>query len=358
MVLEVILMRDRNLTNCKGEITEKEKKFIKKILKNYELQVLSIERVRSVYKVETNSGNICLKEIAKNKRKPVNGSILVEELDKHGFPYIAKYFKTTDDHLFVKYNKSYYYVTEWINGHECDLNDLNEARKCMKLMANFHITTLKIDGSKLKLRNNLKNWPKIFFSKLKDIQYFKHIIKNKKIVTEFDNLYNSVIDDFYNMGITALHLLNSSDYYSLSRKANSKKSICHDSIYYQNIIKKDDDYYLIDLDSIKVDIHINDLGKVIRRLMFKKEYQWDFNKAKELIESYSSANPLSKADLGAMLSIIVFPHKFWKLGKNRYIKEKHWSEEKYIKKLNKLIDFDIPQQKFIKDYITYVQHYK
>ena len=348
-------MGDRNLTNCEKEITEKEKKFIKKILKYYKLQVLNIKRVRSVYKVETDHGNICLKQITKNKRKAVNGNVLVEELNKNGFPYVAKYFKTTNENLFVKHNNSYYYVTEWINGHECDLNDLNEAKKCMKLLANFHITTLKIDGSKLKLRNNLKNWPKIFFGKLSDLEYYKNIIENKNAVSEFDNLYNSTINDFYNMGIASLHLLNCSDYYSLSKNASSQRSICHDSIYYQNIIKKDDDYYIIDLDSIKIDIHINDLGKVIRRLMFKKEYQWDFYKAKELIEAYSFVNPLSKSHLEAMLSMIVFPHKFWKLGKHRYIKRKHWSEKKYIKKLNKLIDYDASQQQFIKDYIAYVQ---
>lgn len=351
-------MGNRKFLDCEVEITEKEKYFIKKILKYYKLQVLNIKRVRSVYKVETNHGNICLKQIRKNKMKPVNGSILVEELAKHGFPYTAKYFKAANGNLFVKHNKCYYYVTEWINGHESDLNDLNEACKCMELLANFHITALKIDGSKLKLRNNLKNWPKIFSNNLNELQYFKYIIENKKVVTNFDSLYNSVMGDFFNMGIAALHLLNSSDYYSLSKNASSKRSICHDSIYYQNIIKKDDDYYLIDLDSIKIDININDLGKVIRRLMFKKEYQWDFNKAKELIEAYSSVNPLSKGQVEAMLSMIVFPHKFWKLGKQRYIKNKHLSEATYIKKLNKLIQFDSLQQKFIKDYIIYVQHYK
>ena len=350
-------MGDRKLTNCERDIKEKEKEFIKKALRNYKLQVLNIKRVRSVYKVKTDQGNVCFKQISKYKKKAVNGSILVNELNKNGFPYVAKYFKTTDGHLFVKHNKSYYYVTEWINGHECDLNNLDEAKKCMKLLADFHMTTLKIDASKLKLRNNLKNWPKIFFSKLSDLEYYKNIIENKKVGSEFDNLYNSVICDFYNMGIASLHLLNSSDYYSLSKDASSQRSICHDSIYYQNIIKKDDDYYIIDLDSIKIDIHINDLGKVIRRLMFKKEYQWDFSKAKELIEAYSSVNPLSKSHLEAMLSMIVFPHKFWKLGKNRYIKGKGWSEKKYIKKLNKLIAYDAPQQQFIKDYITYVQCY-
>ncbi|MBV1819566.1 CotS family spore coat protein [Clostridium cochlearium] len=347
-------MGDRKLLNDESRITKKEKNFIKKILKNYKLQVLDVKRVRSVYKVKTDIGNICLKQIRKSRKKPINGSILVEELNKHGFPYTAKYLKTSKGHLFVKHNKSYYYVTEWINGHECDLNDIEEARKCMKLLANFHITTLKIDGSKLKLRNNLKNWPKIFSNKLNELQYFKYIIENKRQVTNFDSLYNSVIDDFYNIGIASMNLLNSSDYYSLSKNANSKKSICHDSIYYQNIIKKGNDYYLIDLDSIKIDLHINDLGKVIRRLMFKKEYGWDFNKAKELIEAYSSVNPLSHSHLEAMLCIIVFPHKFWKLGKQRYIKKKHWNEKKYIKKLNKLIQFDSPQQKFIKDYIEYL----
>ena len=96
---------------------------------------------------------------------------------------------------------------------------------------------------------------------------------------------------------------------------------------------------MTDLDSITIDIHLNDLGNLIRRLMSKRSYKWDFNKAKILIEAYSSINKLDKNELEVMLALIIFPYKFWKLGKKRYIKHKDWDESKYMYKLTRLIRY-------------------
>jgi len=57
-----------------------------------------------------------------------------------------------------------------------------------------------------------------------------------------------------------------------------------------------------------------------------------------------------------MLALIIFPHRFWKLGKKRYLKYKNWTEERYIGKLNKLIQYDKLQQKFLENYIEYVNN--
>ncbi|PRR78884.1 Spore coat protein I [Clostridium liquoris] len=351
-------MGDRKIVQYIDELTDKEKVMIKKVLGKYNFNVQEITKVRSAYKITTDLGPVCLKKIRHSQKKAINGNILVEELERNGFYYTAKFYKTKGNYLFVKDKKMFFYVTEWIEGEECDLNDINEACNCVKFLAKFHIATSKIDTRKLKVKNNLKNWPRIFNNNLSDLERYKKIIEKKRIKSEFDTQYESYIDSFYNRGVAAIQLLNASDYYLLSRRAGEKRTLCHDSFYYQNIIKKDNEYYIIDLDSIIIDLHINDLGKLIRRLMFKKAYQWDFDKAKILIEAYSEINKISKSELEAMLSMIAFPHKFWKLGKKRYLKHKAWSETKYINKLNKLVRYDNLQQKFLEDYISYINAYK
>ena len=75
-------------------------------------------------------------------------------------------------------------------------------------------------------------------------------------------------------------MLNTSQYYKLSKIANDKKIICNNSFYYHNIIKKEEEYFIVDFDSIMIDLQIIDLGKLIRRLMFKKAYGWNFYFAK------------------------------------------------------------------------------
>lgn len=92
--------------------------------------------------------------------------------------------------------------------------------------------------------------------------------------------------------------------------------------------------------------------------MTKKEYMWNFEKAKQIIEAYNSVNKLSKDEMEVMLALIAFPHKFWKLGKKRYVRHKNWSENKYINKLNKIVLNNKCEQSFIEEYISYLDDIK
>lgn len=335
-------------------VTEKERNVIEIVLHHYDINVHNITKVRSVYKVESDKGTLCVKRVKHGRRKAQNGYHLVENLKKNNFYNTATYFKTFRGNYYVEYGKRIYYVTSWIEGTECNVSDINEAIGCVKLLAKFHNAVNSIDLSNIKLKNNLKNWPKIFYSNVLDIEKYKSYINRKVIKTQFDNLYNDYIDMYYQRGLTALTFLNNSNYYKLSKEANKQKSICHNSFYYQNIIKNHDEFYLIDLDSIMIDLQIIDLGNFIRRLMSKSEYHWDFKKAKILIEHYSSIRPVSTEELEIILSLLIFPYRFWKLGKKRYIKQKSWSEAKYLKKLNKLLKYSLEEQRFIESFMNYI----
>lgn len=335
-------------------LTDKVRNIIEIVLHHYDINVHNITRVRSVYKVESDKGTLCVKRVKHGKRKAENGYFLVENLKKNNFHNTANYYKTFRGNYYVEYGKRIYYVTSWIEGTECDVGDINEAIGCVELLAKFHNSAKSIDLSNIRLKNNLKNWPKIFYTNVLDMEKYKSYINRKVIRTQFDTLYYDYIDMYYQRGLTALTFLNNSNYYKLSKEANNEKTICHNSFYYQNIIKKQDDYYLIDLDSVMIDLQIMDLGNFIRRLMSKSEYQWDFNKARILIEHYSSFRAISAEELEIILSLLIFPYRFWKLGKKRYVKHKGWSETKYLKKLNKILKYSLEEQRFIESFMNYI----
>ena len=337
-----------------GGVSDREGKIIDKVLGLYNFELISYEKVRSVYKVKTGLGHICLKKLKHGKNKAENGNILVEALYRNNFFNTPKYFRTRNNKLFVRYKKLFFYATEWIEGNECKLDNVEEAINCTKLLAEFHKVTSKINCKSLKIKNNLKNWPKVYKEKTYELNKFDKVIDNKKIKSSFDIEYKKNIETFFNKGLFSLKILNESEYYRLSEIASKNHTVCHDSFYYQNIIKKGEDYFLIDLDSIIIDLRVNDLGKFIRRLMSKKDYSWSFEKAKNIIESYDSINKLTKEELEVMLALIVFPHKFWKLGKKCYIKHKDWNDQKYLHKLNKILTESNLQETFIEEYLNYI----
>lgn len=341
-----------------GKISNHEAAIIKNILNQYDLAPLNVEKVRSVYKIEIKDSFICLKKIRHGSRKIINGYYLTEQLQQMNFSKVAKYYKTKNDKLFVTLGKCTFYITEWIEGKECDIKKIDEAVNCAKLLAEFHIAAKLIDKKRLNIKNNIENWYKIFLKYLNDLEAYKDHINIKSVKNKFDIKYRGYIPYFYERGFFAVKLLTESSYNTISKTTGNSSTICHNSFYYQNIIKtNNNDYYIIDLNSIVINLQIYDLGKMLSRLMYTPEYNWDFNKAKLLIEAYNTVNRLSLEELEIMLSLIIFPQKFWKLGRKKYIKHKYWRESKYLHKLKRILKYAKAQDKFINDYIIYINQY-
>lgn len=339
------------------EITnKKELKQLESVCKKFDITIKRVYKVRSAYKVIDYSNKIyCVKRSKNGRRKVLNSYRLTEDLYFQGFLNTPRYIKTTKGNVYIKHKNDIFSVTEWVNGRECDFRNFDEAIESVKLLAKFHVSTSRMDHRNYKITNNLKNWPRLYKKSIEDLEVFKHKINKKILKTEFDYRYYNEIDKFISIALTSLNLLNITPYYKISRDAEDNKTICHDSFYYQNILKTFDDYYLIDLNSVIIDLRVNDLGKFIRRLMYKTDYAWDFRKAQKLIEEYSVYNPLSKEELQIMLSLIYFPYKFWKIGKKRYIKHKNWTEEKYNRRLDKILLYKESKIRFFKEYINYLE---
>jgi len=119
-------------------VNNKEMRILLSVMHKYNLKLLNVEKVRSAYKIITDSGKFCLKKRKHGKSKIKNECILTEELLLNKFTNTAKYFRSKDGSFSVKYKKDIFSLTEWIEGHECNLNNIDEAINCTKLLAKFH----------------------------------------------------------------------------------------------------------------------------------------------------------------------------------------------------------------------------
>ncbi|WP_139904599.1 CotS family spore coat protein [Clostridium thermarum] len=346
-----------SVINHNGElITIKELVMIERVLHHYGIEVISVSKYRHVYKVQSSVGNLCVRKVSHGRKKVLNSFKLAEALKKNGFHNIQKYYKTLKDDCYVKYGKYIVYVTEWVEGDECNFNDIKEAEKCCELLAQFHKSCIDIDSYDINIKNSSKNLPKMFYESLIDLERFKEIIKHKVIQNQFDYIYNDHIDALYTRGVTALSILNNCNYYNLTKNALVTKSIAHGSFYRKNIIKSGTGYFIITLNSVNIDLPIIDLAKLLRRLLPKSEFAWDFKKALNLLNHYSIYRPIEIPELEILLAFLIFPYKFWKLGYKRYKKHKGFNEVKYLKRLQKLLAYSEQENKFIDDFMRYINN--
>lgn len=354
-VIGVNLMQPDLLKKYASNISQDEIPVLEEVLKNYDFRTLSVEKVRSAYKIYTDCGTFCLKRVSHGYRKAKKSYYLSMHLKDSGFNYVADYYKTKKDKIFIKNKDAVFYLTHWIEGREASFRIIDDILKCSELLAYFHnhAKGFKRPGH-VKIRSHYSKWHKHFEKHLNEIESFKNKIDKLSIKAEFDYMYRSYISCFSGEAKLAIRILKESGYKVLSEYQKNELYVCHDSFYYQNVlISKENKMYLVDLESCCYDLPMSDLGKFIRRVLSKGKYKWDFDLCRRIIESYSRIRPMSKEEYSILLAMLVFPHKFWKLGRKRYIKNKQWNDEKYKKKLRRIIKYLEYKREFIKCFIAF-----
>lgn len=346
-------MGKRPVIEYASEISSKEMNILEEVLMNYDLGIVSVEKIRSAYKVHTDKGCFCLKRVSHGFLKARKSWLISRHLAVNGFDGIAEYYPAKDGKVVIKYRDAAFYLTFWIDGREASFSDKEEILKCASFLAEFHNKAKGFKATRhVKLKSHIKKWRKSFKKHMEEMEDYRVIIDKLKLKSVFDYTYRDNINIFLKDAAYSMEVLQHSRYGEIC--AFFEGYLCHDSFYYQNIlIDNNQKYYLVDLESCQYDIPVSDLGKLLRRVLSKKRFRWDFDFCRRIIESYSSVRPLAKEEYELLLSILIFPHKFWKLGRKRYIKYKKWNEHKYIKKLRRLLRERSYKREFIYCFINF-----
>ncbi len=339
------------------DIKEKEQELIKKVLENYELEFKTIEKIRSAYKISTDEKTYFLKMLGRGYKRAHKSYFLSTALREKGFDNLAHYEFTNDNKYLIKNKKSSFYITEWIDSNEVDFKNIDDILDCSRLLAEFHNKAKNLEiPENIKIRNKHNKWREIFNTHYETVQKFAGKIKgkSKSKFTGFDLLYKNNLHIFMDEANFAMRLLDTEESKRAFEAAERENFICHDSFYYQNILRdKTGKLYLVDLESSQLDCPMSDLGKLIRRIICKHKFKWDFDICRRIIDAYDSVRPISEDELYPLLAMLTFPHKFWKFGKKRYINKKDWTEEDYQNKLKKIIDLQKCKVEFVQNFMMF-----
>lgn len=327
---------------------------VNKILSNYDLHVIGAEKIRSVYKITTENGCYCLKKIGNGEKRAIKSISIMEYLKMHGFNNVANPFHSAGGEKIVKRKSSSYYLTDWIDALEVDFDNAEHIIKSAQLLAEFHNKAKGFQTKTVKIRSNIRKLPRLYSEKIAFLNRLKDNLDLKTDKNYFDNLYFTNIDYYLQQAQLAANIIKHSYYNELCDNCEKELYICHDSFYYQNILKNESDsYFLIDLESCLYDLPLVDLSKFIRRIMSSKKFLWDFDLCKKIIYEYGSIRKMDEKEYKVILASLVFPYKFYKLGKKKYLKKKKWKNDRFLRKLNKILKYKECKEKFLERYIKY-----
>ena len=237
------------------------------IEKEYDLRNISIDSIlqekggRSVYKINTDKGIFVYKSSneAKTEEEMAKDMYIFEFSEKKGFENIPKILKTKSANNFVKNDRGYVHIMEFIDNGE-PMDNTENWKEIGRITAQLH---------------NFQNYKyETSFTPESEKETYKEIAKNIPFGQEFLEIAKN-LPDF----------------------KNCSKSLIHSDIGLHNTAKnKEGKLFFLDWDSVGIGITILDLGFPLLSQFLDNELVFKKENAMAFYNTYFENKTLSKED--------------------------------------------------------------
>lgn len=306
------------------------------ILAQWGLKVLRYKKIKDVYWVQTDQGpkNLKLSPLLPKRLLFVHQA--VRHLERRGFDKMYPIIPLSNGQSYFSDGRFAYTLFNWIEGRQCNFKKIYELIDSTKILAEFHRKSSGFSPpEQSNMRNRLGKCLHHFEEYYLDLLEYKEAAR---LMTEdpFAKIFLANVDFFLPMAEKAIYKLQNTAYMDLVERARQTGQFCHGDPAARNfILTPEDDIFMIDFDSCRLDLPIMDLIKFTRRVM--KKYHWDFKVAKTLIKSYHEESDLTLNELQVMKAVFYFPQKFWRMSTRYFHQHGRHTPERALQKFQKYL---------------------
>jgi len=324
---------------------------LKQLVKDsYSLCINDIEKIKNVYRIETQNGMYCLKIINYDFKHFLFIIGAIKHLQGKGFQNIPEIIGTIDNKEYIVLEKKYAYLTPWLNARECNYDNPVEIKLCTSKLADLHKKSLNFKVTpEMKPRIGWLKWIETFKTRQREILDFKRRINEKQNITEFDKNYLIIMEEELSRSSRSINNLCKSEYIDKMKEEIKHRGFCHHDYAHHNVlIEKSGGVNIIDFDYCILDTHLHDLSSLLIRRM--KNGKWSPENALFIMDEYDAINSIYKSDIEVMAAFMEFPQEYWQTGIQYYWEKKDWGEEFFLKKLEKIHEDSVDRQIFIEKF--------
>ncbi|MCT4620894.1 MAG: CotS family spore coat protein [Marinisporobacter sp.] len=319
---------------------------LKRVLNEYDIDILSIKTQyykgkKGVWWIQTLDDYMILKKQEYLDKTLECIIAAMEHLVNNGI-YMPKIIKTKRGNKYVLINRDSYILSEAINGKTLDYNSFENIKRIVEALANFHKASVGFTPPQTcKIRTHLGTWITEYEEEIDRLKKYYYMECNKEIHTEFGKEILKEFPYFHKRMKNAMNDFNGSSYYKWVKEFENTGGLCYEDFTAEKITFTDiDEIYVLDPDSITIDIPLRDIRKILNEIM-KKKKKWDSLLLKNILNWYQMINPLKPYEWEVLKADLTYPHLFVAIMSKYYEKrEKAWSEEKYLSYLKEMIKID------------------
>jgi CotS family spore coat protein len=317
-----------------------------KVLSNYDFKVLSIRNEsykdkKGVWWIQTDTGYKILKKVSNSEATLKYILQTVQYLIKNGInlPEVVlnkagKEYTVCEGNCFV--------VLEAIEGKNPNYSSDSELSKIVTELARFHRASKGFSPSNdSKPKLHLGTWVSDYEEQINDLNsyYENEVFLNEN--KEIGSLIKKEFPYFYKRAACAIEGLKGKDYKDWVELIQKTGCLCHQDFAAGNLLlTPSGKLYVIDTDSITIDIPARDIRKLLNKIM-KKSGKWDVALAKKILHYYQAANPLTPSQWNVVKMDLLFPHLFiGAMNKYCYKRDLEWDSGKYFKRIKEMAEFE------------------
>ncbi len=323
-----------------------EEENINSILSLYNINVVDVKKQsdkgkKAIWWIKTTGGDKVLKKHSCSSKTLEFILSAVEHL-KNGKVNLSKIIKTKDNNNYIKGVNCCYVLSDAIIGNTPNEDKPQELKMIVDQLATFHYASKKFvfpDDCKPRLHLGLQK--EEFESQMIKLKNFYDTEMSKLKHSEFGQIIITEFPYFYKRMQLAIDENEKSGYAKWSLEAKSTNCLCHQDFTASNLIlTSSKEIFVLDIDSITIDLPTRDIRKFLNKIM-KKKGQWDLRLTSQILQWYNAVNPLEHWKWQVLKETLIFPHLFVGIMSKYYEKrETTWAEDKYAQRLKGMIKIE------------------
>lgn len=325
---------------------------LRQILSYWGLKALKWEKVKDVYKVRTNCGYKNLKVSPLNLKRLTFVHQAIGHLLRQGFPRMYPIIPAKNGSTYLCIAGKAFSLFDWIDGRQCDFTNPSELNESGKILAEFHLHSAGFTPPpNSNMRDQVGKCLQHFEERYQQLLDYAALAQHCPDDT-FAQQYLANLPFFLPMAQRAIYKLRNSAYGQLVQLARSRQTFCHGDPAARNfILTPQQQVFMIDFDSCRLDLPVMDLIKFTRRVM--KKHHWNYAVAKFLIDSYQQVQPLNLSELEVMKAVFYFPQKFWRMANRHFKNHAGVSPDRALHKFEKYLSNKLALAQFEVDFESY-----
>lgn len=287
--------------------------------------------VRGVYRLTVGEDRYCLKPTRLSPREAIFVAAALDHLTKAGLSGAPRLLPTLGGTPVGRVGRRRFQLLRWRDGEEADYLRPGDAEQAAVALARLHLAGEGFVPPFPRLRVHFGRWPAILRRKRADLAHFAALAAGAPQPTAFDREYAAHAGTWLAEADLALRELSASPYRALSAAAAHRGGLCHHDLAHHNVLLTGAGPALVDYDYALADLGVHDLANLLRRLLLLTG--WDLAPARAVLAAYRDLAPFGRPEAALLVPLLRFPEETWQLGRQHYVEDLPWPEERYLEEL-------------------------